>query len=75
MRVQVGQALFDAPMGLAGICLGAGALVGSGVHVAPGRVIPPNIKVLADHALTHPVVPAGAVASSFVVRGGRLVSP
>lgn len=78
VRVQVGQALYDAPMGLAGICLGAGALVGSGVHVAPGRVIPPNVNVLADHALTHPTAPpgvAGVVATSFVVRGGRLVSP
>jgi acetyltransferase-like isoleucine patch superfamily enzyme len=78
VRVQVGQALHDAPMGLAGICLGAGALVGSGVHVAPGRVIPPNLNVLADHALTHPARPSGAsgaVVSTFVVRGGRLVSP
>lgn len=76
VRVLVGRTLHDAPMGLAGICLGAGALVGSGVHVAPGRVIPPKVNVLADHALTHPALPPGAAgATSFVVRGGRLVSP
>ncbi|MCK6519965.1 hypothetical protein L6R49_00870 [Myxococcota bacterium] len=78
VRVRVGDGLRDAPMGLAGICLGPGALVGSGVHVAPGRVIPANLKVIADHALTHPFPPndaPGVAAAALVVRGGRLVSP
>lgn len=48
VRVPVGDGFVRAPLGLAGVCMGEGSRIGSGVWVAPGRVIPPNGVVVAD---------------------------
>lgn len=72
VRVKVGGHLVPAPHGLAGVCVGDGAVVASGVRVAPGRVIPPGIEVMLDPAtiLTRVDLPSGVVRA--VVRDGRL---
>ena len=48
IRVPVGDGFVRAPLGLAGVCMGEGSRIGSGVWVAPGRVIPPKGVVVAD---------------------------
>jgi len=48
VRVRVGRELREAPQGMLGVCLGPGALVGSGVFVAPGRVIPAGLTIVQD---------------------------
>jgi hypothetical protein len=49
VRIRTPEGLVPAPMGMAGLCLGAGARVGSGVWVAPGREVPAGaVLVKAD---------------------------
>jgi len=48
VRVRVGGGLCEAPHGMLGVCLGPGAVVGSGVFVAPGRAIPAGLTVVQD---------------------------
>ncbi len=67
VRVQTRRGLVPAPAGFCGLCLGAGAHVGTGVRVAPGRALGAGVVVLAD-ALSKPPVAAG----SYVFRDGRL---
>ena len=74
VRVRVGDALVPAPQGLAGVCLGAEVAVGSGVWVAPGRVVPAGTKVLGGNALAYPDPPDGA-GGPLVVRDRRLEKP
>lgn len=54
VRVRRGAELVDAPLGLAGTCLGEDVLIGCGVRVAPGRAVPARARVVADGALTRP---------------------
>lgn len=54
VRVRAGERLVNAPLGLAGVCLGPRALVGCGVRIAPGRVVPAGSSVAAPGALTRP---------------------
>jgi len=54
VRVRFGDRLVAAPLGMAGLCLGDGALVGSGVWVAPGRAIPPGVTAVAGEVLADP---------------------
>ncbi len=48
VRIRTSDGLVTAPMGMAGLCLGAGALVGSGVWVAPGREVPAGAVLVKD---------------------------
>ncbi len=48
VRVRVGTELRDAPFGLCGVIVGPGTVVGSGVRVAPGRILPPGVEIIAD---------------------------
>jgi len=72
VRVRVGGALRPAPHGLAGVCVGDGAVIASGIRVAPGRAIPPGVEILGDPAqvLTRLDLPEGCARA--VARGGRL---
>lgn len=60
-----------APFGFAGVCVGAGTAVGGGVRVAPGRVLPAGLTILADPDTVVRRVPAG-LSGAVVVRGGAL---
>ena len=51
VRVPVGERFVRAPLGLAGVCLGEGSRIGSGVWIAPGRVLPPRSVVVAQDVL------------------------
>ena len=76
VRVRVGEALVRAPLGLLGPCLGRDVRVGTGVWIAPGRVLPAGSVVLRDNALSDPGPPEdGPPEGPFVVRGGRLERP
>jgi hypothetical protein len=47
VRVRSGDGLVDAPLGLIGAALGARAMVGAGVAVAAGRLVPPDVAIAA----------------------------
>ncbi len=51
VRVPLGERFVRAPLGLAGVCLGEGSRIGSGVWIAPGRVLPPRSVVVAEGVL------------------------
>ena len=72
VRVRVDKKLAAAPLGLAGVCIGAGTQVGSGVRIAPGRALPPGISVLPppETILVH--VPDDVVGA-VCIRDGTLV--
>ena len=70
VRVRFGGALAAAPLGMAGVCLGDGALVGSGVWIAPGRAVAPGVVVVRDAVLADTEVPGPGI---YRVRGGGLL--
>lgn len=72
VRVRVGERMAEAPLGLVGVCLGPGSLVGSGVRIAPGRVVPQELALVAPGALTRPEAIEGPVA---VLGPGRGCEP
>ena len=72
VRVEAGGVLRRAPIGLAGACVGEGAVVGAGVQVAPGRCLPPGVEILPPPANVVTRIPAGA-SGKLVVRDGTLV--
>ncbi|MCB9777371.1 MAG: hypothetical protein H6742_02265 [Alphaproteobacteria bacterium] len=61
-----------APLGLAGVAVGARTLVGAGVRVAPGRAIPPDLAVLPPPEQVLLRIPDG-LQGKVVVRDGALV--
>ena len=72
------QALFngqlnDVPLGLIGCCLGENSVVGIGVFVAPGRAIPPDLRIATDAGVLRKI-PADA-AGTMIVRDGGLAIP
>ena len=70
VRVRFADRLVEAPLGMAGLCLGDRALVGSGVWVAPGRAIPPGVTAVADEVLVDPRCDGPGV---YRVQSGGLV--
>ena len=60
------------PLGMAGVCVGHGSLVGSGVWVAPGRSIPPGVSVVSDRVLSRVQLPE--TPGPYTVVDGRLES-
>lgn len=48
VHVMVDGVRKEAPLGLAGCCVGTNTLVGLGVRVAPGRMIPSDLVITAD---------------------------
>lgn len=72
VRVMAGGKLVEAPFGLAGVCVGPGAIVGEGIKIGPGRVIPPGLTILpaTDQVLVKVEVPEGCTRARVV--GQRL---
>ena len=72
VRVRAGGRLVEAPLGLAGVCVGPGAIIGEGIVIAPGRVIPPGLTLIpsADRVLTRLDLPEGCTTAR--VQNGRL---
>ena len=70
VQVRVAGRSVVAPFGLAGVCLGADAVVGAGVMVAPGRIIPPGLHIMPSPATVLRRVPAGLVGRVSVEDGG-----
>jgi carbonic anhydrase/acetyltransferase-like protein (isoleucine patch superfamily) len=54
VRVPVGEGFATVPFGMIGVCLGAGARVGSGVWIAPGRVVPPGAVLVSQDVVSRP---------------------
>lgn len=71
VRVRVGAELKLAPHGMLGVCLGPGAVVGSGVNVAAGRAIPAGLTIVQDPAdlVLRLDLPAGT-SRARVFQGG-----
>lgn len=71
VRVRRGAELVPAPHGLVGVCVDTGAVLASGVRVAPGRVIPAGLVVLPDpDDVLRRVDPPGGARRVIVRRGG-----
>ncbi len=71
VRIPVRGELEPVPLGMAGVCVGHRSLIGSGVWVAPGRVIPQDTAVVGDRVLARCERPDGV--GPFRVHQGRLV--
>jgi acetyltransferase-like isoleucine patch superfamily enzyme len=54
VRVPVGDGFATVPLGMIGVCLGPGARVGSGVWIAPGRVVPPGAMLVSSDVVSRP---------------------
>jgi hypothetical protein len=72
VRVRSGDALHRAPLGLAGVCVGPRTIVGSGIKVASGRVLPPGLVILPDPAQVLSRIPASCKSGTYKVSGGGL---
>jgi len=70
VKLKVGDRLVPAPLGMAGVCVGADALVGVGVKVAGGRFLTPGLQITADADILVRI-PEG-LTGRVVVRGGTL---
>jgi len=72
VRVSVGGRLVDAPLGLAGVCVGRRTVVGAGLRVAPGRALPPGLAILPPLADVIQRIPEG-LSGAVTVANGSLV--
>ena len=72
VRVRSGDALHRAPLGLAGVCVGSRTIVGSGVKVASGRVLPAGLVVLPDPGSVLSRIPRTCKAGTYKVKNGGL---
>lgn len=76
VRILLDGELGPAPLGMTGVCVGARTIIGSGVWVAPGRCLPPDLVIGKDSVLLRPDPPAEFEAGQvLVVRDGRLMPP
>ena len=73
VKVQVGDELKPVPLGMLGCFIGSDTTVGLGVAVAPGRAIPPGLKLTAADGLLQKV--DGSLHGLVVVRDGSLIKP
>ena len=71
--VLVGGHKVAVPKNMSGACVGEGTTIGSGVWVAPGRAIGPDITIVRGEVLTNPSFEGGG-EEAVVVMGGRLES-
>ena len=71
VRVRAGDALHRAPLGLAGVCVGPRTIVGSGIKIASGRAVPPDIVVLPDPSSVLSRMPSKCKKGTYsLVNGG-----
>ena len=73
VRVQVDGRLENAPLGLAGCCIGDRTLVGAQVAVAPGRALPPDLQIVPAPELVVRRIPEG-LSGVCRVKDGTLES-
>ncbi len=71
VRVMAGGRLHPVPLGMAGVCLGAGSVVAANVFVAPGRCLPPGIEILPAPETVLRRVPEG-LTGRVIIDGGSL---
>ena len=71
VRVLAHGKLVSAPLGLAGVCVGARTVVGAGVGIAPGRCVPPDLQVVSDPSTLVRSIGPGLQGRVTAV-GGRL---
>ena len=69
VQVSAGGSRFAAPLGMAGVCVGEMTTVGAGVHVAAGRAIPSNLKIVAGGDNTVVRIPDGLEGLVTVLDG------
>lgn len=74
VQVLVDGARTGVPFDLLGVCVGAESVVSTGVSVAPGRLVPAGLTILAGPASLLRSIPAGA-RGVLAVSDGRLVQP
>jgi hypothetical protein len=72
VRVRSAGALHRAPLGLAGVCVGPRSIVGSGIKVASGRALPPDLVVLPSPQLILSRVPKECAKGTYTVANGGL---
>jgi hypothetical protein len=72
VRASVGGRLVPAPLGVLGVGVGAGTMIASGVHVAAGRTLPPDLRVLPARGEVLTRVPPG-LSGTVELRDGSLV--
>ncbi|MFH1467256.1 MAG: hypothetical protein ABIO70_22930 [Pseudomonadota bacterium] len=72
VRVRAAGALHPAPLGIAGVCVGPRAIVGSGLKVAAGRAVPPDLVVLPPAASILARIPEPCEKGRYQVVDGTL---
>lgn len=73
VRVHAGGRLVRAPLGLAGVGVGARTVVGANVFVSAGRHLPPDLVVVPARASVLQSIPADSTAGAYEVVDGALV--
>ena len=73
VRVSAWGRLVKAPLGLAGVGVGAGSVVGANAFVAAGRTIPPGLVVVPAPETVLRTIPAGLPEGAYAIRDGTLV--
>ncbi len=72
VRVRAGNALHRAPLGLAGVCVGPRTIVGSGIKVASGRALPPDLVILPSPTQVLSKVPTRCKKGTYKLSNGGL---
>ncbi len=72
VRVKAAGRLFPAPLGIGGVCLGPGAVVGTGVQIAPGRAVPRDLVIVSNPSLVLSRIPTDPSPGTYTVVDGRL---
>lgn len=70
VEVRVSGRRWPAPYGLAGVCLGARSVVGAGVMVAPGRIVPPDLQIMPNPSGVLRRIPDALRGRVVIVNGG-----
>jgi len=73
VQVSAWGRLVPAPLGLAGVGVGARTIVGADVFVAPGRTVPPDLVVVPNPASVLRRVPTATPPGIWAVVDGTLV--
>jgi len=72
VKVSAWGRLVQAPLGLAGVGVGARTIVGADVFIAPGRTIPPDLVIVPDPAAVLRRLPAETAPGTWAVVDGTL---
>jgi hypothetical protein len=72
VRVMAEGALHPAPLGIAGVCVGPRTIVGSGLKIASGRTVPPDLVVLPAPSGVLARIPEPCASGHYQVVDGGL---